>query len=614
MLLCLAFLHNPAGFEIEMLQSQRVRFSGLPNEVLLHILGELDPGDVRSITLLNRDFRWRFVDYHFDRYYGNQISSDAKSQWCVRLFHHAIKTNSSDIVQYLAIRKSDLDLTGYGLYSRHAHSLLLLTSPFRLTSMPVEEDRHYQHYSCTHESFLHMAIAGDAPHAASFLVKLGADVDQDVGRIPDFPALCLGLARVNIGPQKEKDAALRIACSNALPRTVAHLLVKGADPDSISPFGMGALHVALKRPPSSYQGEEFIDESNIYQTLRLLLNYGAAVGLATQTTRVHRCDPRCWKSMQCGHRGQTALHLAAANGLPGCTRLLLDAGANHCQQNADGYIPLYGAICQANGEVANILLACTFEENPVVEFSKNITALHTACRFAYTEMVNEIVLRGADVNVVDSHGSSPLHEVLRQMGPRRTADVVETLRFLAQHGADPDITSRTPTPRQQAAAHPFPEVRHMFVLEKPKNSRLRPPNTSTGLKEPPKSSSTAAENTGPQPIDIMRPTMWANPKTGHVIQSLERTHENLVRRSSSMSPHCDPSESFPALLDAANMEKPPTSSLSESLSFWSNATRKTKEQSTTLGRPGMISGNQVQIDGKTRATRSKRVKWQPLQL
>lgn len=461
-----------------------------------------------------------------------------------------------------------------------------------------------------------MAIDGDAPHAALFLVKLGADVDHDVGCFPELPALCLALARAKFNPQKEKDAALRIACSNALPRTVAHLLVRGADPNSVGPFGMGALHVTLKRPPSSssYQDQESIDESNILLILRLLLDYGATVDLPTQTTRVHRCDPQCWKSIQCGHRGQTALHLAAANGLPGCTRLLLDDGANNCQQNADGYTPLYGAICQAREEVVSVLLACSSEENPVVEFPRGATALHIACRFAYTDMVKQIVLRGADVDAVDSHGSSPLHEVLRQMGPGRTADVVETLRFLAQHGADPDITSKLPTPREQTDAHPFPEVRNMFVLEKPKNSRLRPPTKSSDSKKSSNTSSNTPDRPGPKPIDRMPPTMWANPKTSHVIQRLEKSSENEGHGSNSISPCCDTSGSFPALLDAYNIGKKANVSMSESASFWSNATRKVNdERPTTRSRTGGVPGNQVQVDGKTRGARSKRARWQPLQ-
>ncbi|KAK7954769.1 glycerophosphocholine phosphodiesterase [Apiospora saccharicola] len=487
-----------------MLHSQTVRFSGLPNELLLQILGDLDSRDVRSATLLNRDFRWRFVDYYFDRCYQEEV---AKSQWCVKLFRHAIKTNSSEIVQYLASRKNDLDLTG-------------------LNSVPVRDlhqdrSRYAYIWSRTHESFLHMAIAGDAPHATSFLVKLGADVDQDIGHFPDLSPLCLALARVNVSPQKEKDAALRIACSNALPRTVAHLLVRGADPNSIGPFGMGALHVTLKRPPSSsHWDQEFIDESDIHTILRLLLDYGATVHLPTRTTRLHSCDPQCWKSMNCGHRGQMALHLAAVNNLPKCTRALLDHGANHCQLNTDGYSPLYGAICQANDAVTSILLACSSEKNPVVEFSRGATALHIACRFAYTDMVKQIVLRGADVNAVDFHGRIPLHEVLRQMGPGRTADVLETLRFLAHHGADPDISSKLPTPRQQAHKHPFPKVRDMFALEKPKNSRLRPPAIFTGPRDSSKPDPGPVGSPGPQPIDRVTPTMWTNPKTGHVIQSL----------------------------------------------------------------------------------------------
>ncbi|KAK7966212.1 ankyrin repeat-containing domain protein [Apiospora aurea] len=319
--------------------------------------------------------------------------------------------------------------------------------------------------------------------------------------------------------QKERDTALRIACSNTLPRIAAHHLAKG-DPNSVSPFGLGALRVALMRRPLSsivHGSQRFIAESDVYSILRLLLDYGAAVALPTQTTRAHIGGPQCWKPMQCDHSGQPGLHLVAASGFPMCARLLPDNGANHRHKNAGGYTALYRALCPANREVADILLACSSEANPVVKFPQGVTTLHIACRFAYTDMVNAILLRGADVNVVDSYGNTHLHEALCQMGPGRTADVVETLRLLAQHGANPDINPRVPAPRQKAETHPFPAVREMFVLDKPKPSRIRPLTASTEIRDPLRSKSSKNDRGGPKLVDRQTPTMWAEPKTEHVI-------------------------------------------------------------------------------------------------
>ncbi|KAK8067236.1 hypothetical protein PG997_013983 [Apiospora hydei] len=492
-----------------MSQSQNSRLSSLPNELTLQILGELDWRDVRSITLLNGDFRWRFVDYWFDVCYESEVNSKSKSEWCVLLFCHAVKTNSSEIVQYLATRKNDLDLTGFQARQRVDYP-----------------------WVCANESYLHMAITGDAPYAASFLVKLGSDVDGDIGHCPDLPALCLALARVNMSSQRERDTALRIACSNTLPRIAAHLLAKGADPNSVSPFGLGALHVTLmRRPlPSIVHGSQrFIAEFDVYSLLRLLLDYGAAVDLPTQTTRAHICGPQCWKSMQCDHSGQTGLHLAAASGFPMCALLLLDNGANHRHQNAGGYTALYTALCQANRGVANILLKCSSEANPVVKFPQGVTTLHIACRFAYTDMANAILLRGADVNATDPYGNTPLHEALCQMGPGRTADVVETLRLLAEHGADPDISSRAPTPRQKAEAHPSYAVREMFILGKAKPSRILPLAASSEVREPSNSSSSKNAGGGPKPVDKTEHVIRGfgeSPRKGH---SPERFHVSILR-------------------------------------------------------------------------------------
>ena len=49
---------------------------------------------------------------------------------------------------------------------------------------------------------------------------------------------------------KALDVPLSIACSYALPRTTEHLLARGADPNSLSRFGLAAIHLAvMKRLP-----------------------------------------------------------------------------------------------------------------------------------------------------------------------------------------------------------------------------------------------------------------------------------------------------------------------------------------------------------------------------
>ncbi|KAK8017723.1 hypothetical protein PG993_014049 [Apiospora rasikravindrae] len=565
-----------------MSQTQNSRLSSLPNELMLQILGELDWRGLRSITLLNRDFRWRFLDYWFDACYENEVNSKSKSDWCEQLFCHGVRTNSSEIVQYLATRKNDLDLTGPSLPSRQARHRL------------------YYHGVSTNESYLHMAIAGDAPHAASFLVKLGADVDGDIGHRPDLPALCLALARVNISSQKERDAALRIACRNALPRIAAHLLAKGANPNSVGRFGMGALHVTLmRRPPSSMVDgpQRVITEFDIYSTLRLLLDYGAAVDLPTQTTRAHICDPQCWKSMRCDHSGQTGLHLAAASGFPMCARLLLDNGADHRHQTADGYTALYGAICQAKREVADILLACSSEANPVVNFPQEATALHIACRFAYTDMVNAMLLCGADVNVVDAYGHTPC------------------TKPFARWDQGEQLISRVPTPRQKAEAHPFSAVREMFILDKTKPPRIRPPAAYTEIRGPLQSTSSKNTSGGPKPVDRQTPTIWAEPKTEHVIRRFGEPPKKPIHPSGFTSPGCVIPESFPSLLDSDQIGKPPQSSVSDSVSFWSNATQKMVEkQPMDPKNAGEASGDQIEVKEQRKTGRGKRAEWKPLQL
>ena len=70
---------------------------------------------------------------------------------------------------------------------------------------------------------------------------------------------------------------------------------------------------------------------------------------------------------------------------------------------------------------------------------------------------------GADANVLDVNGRTPLHEVLGQSQPGREEDVITTLKHLDQFEADPNVASNARSPWQVAETQPFKQVREMFA-------------------------------------------------------------------------------------------------------------------------------------------------------
>jgi ankyrin repeat protein len=201
----------------------------------------------------------------------------------------------------------------------------------------------------------------------------------------------------------------------------------------------------------------------LLQTVSTLLKFGADIELRTQTSRMHKCDPKCWRSIDCDYQGQNALHIASAAGILVVVSCLLRAGANPNLPDEQGCTALYAALVQGHKITAHhILKACDKNLNPIVNIREQTTALHIACRFSFSEMVEILLRRGASANVIDSYGRIPLHNVLMWARSDREEEVILTLNHLAKFGADFDITTNLQTPRQLAEAHVCMRVRGMF--------------------------------------------------------------------------------------------------------------------------------------------------------
>ena len=335
---------------------------------------------------------------------------------------------------------------------------------------------------CKSITYLHLSIIGDAPKVATCLVRHGTDVWEGESDYPDLTPLYLAIARPQNTCAQDLDNALRIACSYSLPRTCRYLLARGADPNSLSRFGLAAIHMAvMKRLPwrnfrlglGLADRASLIPEKNpvtarwnsmLVETVSILLQFGGDPNLRSSMSRVHSCTQRCYKSLDCSHPGQGVLHFACGDGHSEVVELLLEHGASLEMPDGEGYLPVFPALCQGHESLALHLLRRSADPvNLIIVQRHQSTALHVACRFASPEAVSFLLERGAYADSTDSSGKTPLHEVLSQDFWGLEDDLVETLRHLDRSGATADIRAKDGrTAREMGANSGFLRVREQF--------------------------------------------------------------------------------------------------------------------------------------------------------
>jgi len=269
---------------------------------------------------------------------------------------------------------------------------------------------------------LHLAIENGDTDMVELLLQAGAD-----------PQLADGTG----------EAPLFLGARVGLPGIVAALLARGAAVDARDPeFGQTPLMVAVRE-----------GHSNVVE---LLLAHGANVDartLAGETPRF-RLPSESAGSKGVGiirggwpERGmrnpvpgaKTPLLYATRHGHLSITRLLVEAGADIEQADADGITPLINAIINAS-----IAAARGEGEGPDVD---------------HFSVARYLIERGADVNATDWYGQTPLWGAvdIRNLdvnGPTRDNGIdrraaLGLIRTLLERGADPNARTREYPPERR---------------------------------------------------------------------------------------------------------------------------------------------------------------------
>ncbi|XP_030388129.1 E3 ubiquitin-protein ligase mind-bomb isoform X2 [Scaptodrosophila lebanonensis] len=208
---------------------------------------------------------------------------------------------------------------------------------------------------------VHHAAFGDEAAVIEILSKAGADLN----------------AR-----NKRRQTSLHIAVNKGHLNVVKTLLTLGCHPSLQDSEGDTPLHDAISKEHD--------------EMLSMLLDFGADITLNN-------------------NNGFNALHHAALKGNPSAMKILLTKTNRPWiveEKKDDGYTALHLAALNNHVEIAELLVhmgkANMDRQNVNLQ-----TALHLAVERQHVQIVKLLVQEGADLNIPDKDGDTPLHEALR---------------------------------------------------------------------------------------------------------------------------------------------------------------------------------------------------------
>ncbi|XP_077590112.1 ankyrin repeat and SOCS box protein 16 [Stigmatopora nigra] len=216
-------------------------------------------------------------------------------------------------------------------------------------------------------------------------------------------------AEVNADPGGR--TALHDACAGGHATCVKLLLDHGADMRLLADDGNAALHLCTS--------------SLSLQCAELLLNGGADVNMRTAESRL------------------TPLHVAALRGLEDHVELILSLGGDVLATNREGETALNAACAKAErpsevgrylGVIRRLLEAGA---NPCTAGKKRHTPLHNACGNCCPAIVKLLLQYGAQADVHNCAGYTPMECVLQVLDDYLEQQPEEVVRTLLNHGAKP---------------------------------------------------------------------------------------------------------------------------------------------------------------------------------
>ncbi|KAF2903365.1 hypothetical protein ILUMI_02821, partial [Ignelater luminosus] len=229
---------------------------------------------------------------------------------------------------------------------------------------------------------------------------------------------------------KSKMTALHYAASNGYIDMVKLLLSKGADINSKTTNGATPLILSSRQGHSNIvsfllnqnadvQTKDSRGRSALYwatrggnkETITLLINKEANLKANILCAASQYTDKNTIESLlshgldinSTDKEGKTPLHWASFSGRKDIVKLFLSKGAKINAEDKGGNTPLYWAIRTNHIQVVKLLLT----QSKQTKLPNN--CLHVAAKYGNKDLISLLLLKGAQINLKDSHGMTALH-------------------------------------------------------------------------------------------------------------------------------------------------------------------------------------------------------------
>jgi ankyrin repeat protein len=293
------------------------------------------------------------------------------------------------------------------------------------------------------ESPLHSAARSGSLRAAEFLVRAGATIDKADGdgctaliyaarngEVEVVRFLVENGADVNVSSDSVGSALYQATVKGQL-ELMQYLLDNGADVNASTDYcDRRPLYVAT--------------ENQNLETVKWLIERGADVNISKRS--YDRQEP-------------SPLHVAARCGNLEIMDCLIKAGANVNVRDSDGATPLFCAVDRGETDAAFHLVENGADVNLCIGGFKRWSPLHVAARYGNPNIMECLLKAGANVNVQDSDGATPLFWAAAK-------GKTEAAIHLIENGADVNLCtggSTSESPLHVAAQYGNQEIMDFLI-------------------------------------------------------------------------------------------------------------------------------------------------------